>query len=246
MTGESTNRRIWLVVALCGLVLLAGCQGPSQLFGSSDEVSTERPTTQSPVTPTSTATPNQSTAETAPATPVTTTTPTRNDGNESFDPSAFRTAFREDIADARETRGVTPLTVAPEQRQVTDTIARELAEAGYFENATAQNSSRFDVRSRLNRAELSCSAATADGQPVGGGFLLKGFYRTYIETDGNITYYETESQLARSMTTRVLTTNSTAETQALAATVYSPEAMTQSIGVYRTDTNAIYVVYAVC
>ena len=241
------NRRTVLTLALCGLVLLAGCQGASNLFGSSGEATTERPTvTPSVATTTPTPTPNQPSGETLTVTPRATASPEMRHSDGSFSEPAFRGAFREDIAQARETRGVEPLAIARDQRQVTNTIARELETVNYFENATAQNNSQFDVQSRVNRAGLSCAVTTASGQSVGGGYLLKGFYQTYVEDGENITYYETEEQLARSMTTSLLTPNSSAERQELSATIYAPNATTHSIGIYRTADDVIYVAYVIC
>lgn len=236
------TRRTWLALALCTLVVLAGCQGPTQLFGESDIDETESPPSTT-VTEPPTETDSTETATETPTTEVPTSTA---GGDESFDPAAFRAAFRADIAETRETRGLPPLAENPAQRRVADTMARELAAVQYFENATAQNSSRFEVRRRLGQAGVACTGGEESRQDVGSGFFLKNFYQTYLETNGNISYYGTEAELARAMTTRMLLPNSTAERRQLAATVYASAATNQSVGVYRTVNDTVYVVYIVC
>ena len=231
-------RRVWLTVALCGLLVLAGCQGSTQLLGG------EQPDDDTPDTPpaTVTETPTQTTSTT---TTAATSTHTTTD-DQSFNATAFRTAFRADIAATRETRGLPPLNESVAHRRVANEMARELATVQYFSNATAQNSSRFEIRRRLSQAGLTCSR-TVNGQEFrGGGFFLQNFYQTYLEVGGNIYYYETESQLARAMTTRMLQPNSTAERQQLSRTVYAAAATTQGVGVHRTSENTVYVVYVVC
>lgn len=243
--------RNWLALVLCGLVVLSGCQAPSQLFGSPDVAADGGAT---PTDPSATATPTGADASGSPTATSTATgtttervtpTPTTTEGGP-FDEAVFRESFRADIAQVRDTRGLPPLSVSRDRQRVADAIARDLATVGYFGNATAQNSSRFDVRARLVQAGLQCGSATADDRAAGGGFFFKGFYRQYINNSGTITYYETEQQLARSMTDRLLEGESTGGTQQLSRTVYSSATTNQSLGLYRTPENAVYVVYVVC
>ena len=224
--------RSWLIVALCCAVLLAGCQGPSQLLGGADaEQSTATPTP----TPTASPTPVPSPPSTATPTP----TPTDPDG--SFDSARFRQVFVSAIDQTRETRGLRPLSVDADRQRVAERIARDLATVSYFRNETAQNDSRFSVATRLSRRGLNCTTDSA-----GGAFFLKGFYQSYTDNGSAIVYYSTEAELAEAMSTRLLNDSATTNQATLATTVFASEATTHAVGVHRTSDDVVYVVYVVC
>lgn len=213
---------------LVGLVLLAGCSG----LAPSDEEPELTPI----YTPTETPTPEDATPEA-----------TSTSQPSSFNTSAFRQTFVNEVNEARSGGNISSLEYREDWQSVADATAEDLAEERAFQNNIV-DTQEFNATHRLEEEGYSCSIEANGRFHSAGSVSAYNWINTRVDTttDGTL-YFTSEEELAKFMANRQMLSvqNETdqAETREI---VYRDYSKYHTIGVHVDDKSRVWINYIVC
>jgi uncharacterized protein YkwD len=215
---------------MMGLVLLAGCSG----LASSDEEPELTPTPTK--TPTEIPTPED-------ATPEVTPTPQPS----SFNASAFRQTFVNEVKEARSEGNISSLEYREDWQSVADATAEDLAEERAFQNNII-DSQEFNATYRLEEEGYSCSIEANERIHSAGSVSAYNWINTRVDTttDG-ARYFTSEEELAKFMANRqMLSVQNETEQAETREIVYRDYSKYHTVGVHVDNESRVWLNYIVC